>query len=91
MGEFVAWGLGLALGYTVRNLLTSWWRISACALAAVVLGTLITMASGEMASEPWLVLVDIGQVTIAAVLGAYALPYALRRLRDARRRRFAER
>jgi hypothetical protein len=91
MGELVAWGLGLALGYSARNLLTSRWRISAFALSIVVLGTLITITSGEMASEPWLVLVDIGQVAAAALIGAYALPFGLRRLRLARSRRFAQR
>jgi hypothetical protein len=37
--------------------------------------------SGEMASEPWLVIIDIGQVAVAALLGAFALPFGLSRLR----------
>jgi hypothetical protein len=78
MGELVAWGLGLGLGYTVRNMLTTRGRIALFVLAAVVLGALITVLSGEIWQEPWLVLVDIAQVLVAALLGAFALPYALR-------------
>jgi len=47
----------------------------------MVLGALITLMSGEMASEPWLVIIDIGQVAVAALLGAFALPFILSRLR----------
>jgi hypothetical protein len=82
MGELVAWGLGLALGYTSKDLLTSRWRILAFALSIMVLGALITLFSGETTSEPWLVIVDIGQVAVAALIGAFALPFALRRLRN---------
>ena len=81
MGELIAWGLGLGLGYTVRNLLISRWRFVPFGLAIVVLGALITYSSGEMASEPWLVLVDIAQVAAAALIGVYLLPIAIRRLR----------
>ena len=54
MGELVPWGLGIALGYTAKDLLSSRWRILAFALSIMVLGALITLFSGEMASEPWL-------------------------------------
>jgi hypothetical protein len=81
MGELVAWGLGVGLGYTVRNLLTTRWRILLFIIAILVLGALITLLSGEMESERWLIIVDIGQVAAAALIGAYALPLALRRLR----------
>ena len=56
-------------------------RILAFGLAIMVLGALITLISGEMGSEPWLVIIDIGQVAVAALLGAYALPFGLSRLR----------
>jgi hypothetical protein len=82
MGELVAWGLGIALGYTAKDLLSSRRRILPFALSIIVLGALITLFSGEMAGEPWLVIVDIGQVAVAALIGAFALPFALRRLRD---------
>jgi hypothetical protein len=78
MGELVAWGLGLGLGFTVRNMLTTRWRISLFAIAIVLLGALITLLSGELASEPWLVIVDIGQVAVAALIGVFALPYGVR-------------
>jgi len=78
-------GLGLGLGYTARNMLTVWWRIILFALAIVVIGTLITLTSGEMATEPWLVIVDIGQVAVASLVGAFAVPFALRWLRGTRR------
>ena len=81
MGELVAWALGLALGFLARDALTSWRRILAFGLAIMVLGALITLMSGEMASEPWLVIIDIGQVAVAALLGAFALPFGLSRLR----------
>ena len=81
MGELVAWGLGIALGFTAKDLLTSSSRILAFALSIIVLGALIT----EMASEPWLVIVDIGQVAVASLIGAFALPFALRRLRGTSR------
>ena len=81
MGEVVAWGLGLALGYTVRDMLSRTWRIALFVLAVVLIGTLITISSGELASEPWLVLVDVGQVTVAAMIGMFALPLVLKRLK----------
>jgi hypothetical protein len=81
MGEFIAWGLGLGLGYTVRNMLTAPLRVLLFVIAVIVLGGLITLASGEMSSEPWLVMVDIGQVAAAAAIGAFALPLGLRYLR----------
>ena len=83
MGELVAWGLGLALGYAVRDILTGWRRILVFGLAIVLIGTLITLSSGEMASEPWLVIVDILQVAAAALIGAFAVPFALRRFTGA--------
>jgi hypothetical protein len=85
MGELVAWGLGIALGYAAKDLLSSRWRILLFALSIIVLGALITLFSGEMAGESWLVIIDIGQVAVAALIGAYALPFALRRLQDASR------
>ena len=78
MGELVAWGLGLGLGYTIRNMLTTRWRILLFAIAIVLLGALITLLSGELASEPWLVIVDIGQVAVAALIGVFALPFGVR-------------
>jgi hypothetical protein len=81
MGELVAWGLGLGLGYTVRNSLTTRGRMLLFVMTVVLLGALITLLSGEIASEPWLVIVDIGQVALAALIGAVALPVALRWLR----------
>jgi hypothetical protein len=80
LGELVAWGLGLGLGYTVRNMLTSRSRILLFVIAILLLGGLITLLSGETESEPWLVIVDIGQVAVAALIGAFALPFTLRRL-----------
>jgi hypothetical protein len=81
MWELVACGLGVGLGYTVRNSLTTRWRVLSFGIAIVLLGTLISLLSGEMAGEPWLVIVDIGQVAVAALVGAFALPVGLRRLR----------
>jgi hypothetical protein len=78
MGEIVAWGLGLGLGWTARNALTSRWRVVLFAAAIVGLGCVITLLSGEFWAEPWLVAVDIGQVMIAALLGMFGLPVALR-------------
>jgi hypothetical protein len=83
MGELVAWVLGLGLGYTLRNMLTTRWRILLFVSAILMLGALVTLLSGEMESEPWLVIVDIGQVAVAALIGAYALPFAFRLLRHA--------
>jgi hypothetical protein len=85
MGELVAWGLGLGLGYTARNMLTGPSRVFLFAIAILVLGGLVTLVSGEMASEPWLVLVDVGQVAVAALIGAFALPFAVR-IRELARR-----
>jgi hypothetical protein len=88
MGEIVAWALGMALGFLARDTLTSSRRILAFGLAIMVLGALITLMSGEMASEPWLVIIDIGQVAVAALLGAFALPFILSRLRGIARSAF---
>ena len=85
MGEIVAWGLGLGLGYTLRHMLIGRWRILLFAIAILLLGALVTLLSGEMLSEPWLVAVDIAQVAVAALLGAFALPFALRRFRSVAR------
>jgi hypothetical protein len=82
MGELVAWGLGVGLGYTVRNMLATRWRVLLFVISILLLGTLITVLSGEIESDPWLVIVDIGQVAVAALLGAYALPFVLRRFGD---------
>jgi len=81
MGELVAWGLGLAFGYTVRNMLTSWWRDLVAVIAVLTLGATITLLGGEMTNEPWLVIIDIGQVGVAALIGCYVLPHVLRWLR----------
>jgi hypothetical protein len=75
MGELVAWGLGLGLGYLLRARIRSWAGIGLFVGAAVAIGTLVTAASGE--SEPWLILLDIGQVLVAGLLGAFAVPYLL--------------
>jgi hypothetical protein len=79
MGELVAWGLGLGLGYAASSMLTGRWRILVFALAVLLVGALITLLSGEMFDEPWLVLVDIGQVAVAALIGAFAVPFLLQR------------
>src|SRR5258708_7436223 len=62
MGELVAWGLGLGLGYVARSSLTTRGRILIFLLTVLLLGGLITLLSGELFDEPWLALVDIGQV-----------------------------
>jgi hypothetical protein len=85
MGELAAWGIGLALGYATRPLLTAPWRVLLFVIAIFFLGGLVTLASGEMATEPWLVLLDVGQVAVAALVGAFALPFAAS-LRDRARR-----
>jgi hypothetical protein len=85
MGELVAWGLGLGLGYVARNSLTTHGRIFIFLLTVLLLGGLITLLSGELVDEPWLVLVDIGQVAAAALSGIFALPFGVRWLQ-----RFAE-
>jgi hypothetical protein len=81
MGELVAWGLGLSLGYVARSSVATRWRILIFAFAVLLLGVLITLLSGEMFDEPWLVLVDVGQVAAAALIGAFVLPFGLRWLR----------
>jgi hypothetical protein len=81
MGELVAWGLGLGLGYAARGTLTNRWRIFSFVFALLLLGMLVTLLSGEIFDEPWLVIVDIGQVAVAALIGAFAVPFGLRRLR----------
>jgi len=85
MGELVAWGLGLGLGYSVRTMLIGWKRIAQFAIAIILLGGLITLFSGEMASEPWLVFVDIAEVGAAALIGAYGVPYVRGRRLQVRR------
>ena len=77
MGELVAWGLGLGLGYLLRARIRSWAGIGLFVGAAVAIGTLVTTASGELQTEPWLILLDIGQVLVAGLLGAFAVPYLL--------------
>ena len=69
MGELVAWGLGLGLGYVARNSLGGRWRILIFASAILLLGVLITLLGGEIFYEPWLILVDVGQVAAAALIG----------------------
>jgi len=85
MGEIVAWGLGLCLGYVARASLTTRWRVLVFVAVILLLGALITLLSGEMFSEPWLVLVDIGQVAVAALIGMFVLPIAIRWLQRAGR------
>src|ERR1051326_2511997 len=68
MGELAAWLLGAG-------------RTMSFALAIVLWGALVTLLSGEMFDEPWLVIVDIGQVAIAAACGAFVLYPVARRLR----------
>jgi hypothetical protein len=80
MGEIVAWGLGLGLGYVARSSLTSRWRILIFAVVVLLLGSFITLLSGELFDEPWLVLVDIGQVAAAALIGIFVLPIGIRLL-----------
>jgi len=83
MGEIVAWGLGLGLGYVASGSLTNRWRVLIFIVAVLLLGILITLFSGEMFSEPWLVLVDIGQVAVAALIGMFGLPAGIRWLQRA--------
>jgi hypothetical protein len=85
MGEFIAWGLGLGFGYMVGNSLSTPRPILLFALVILLLGTLVTLASGEIWQEPWLVIVDVGQVAIAALIGAFGLPSALRWMRNGAR------
>jgi hypothetical protein len=80
VGELVAWGLGLAFGYVASSALTTHWRILIFAFSVLLLGALITLLSGEMFDDPWLVFVDIGQVAIAALIGVFAVPFGLRLL-----------
>jgi hypothetical protein len=83
MGEIVAWGLGLGLGYVARGSLTNRWRVVIFAAVVLLLGALITLLSGEMYGEPWLVLVDVGQVAVAALIGMFVLPAGIRLLQRA--------
>lgn len=78
MGELAAWIIGFGLGFTTRDLPTGSLRMGGVAIAICLLGAAVTLASGEMADEPWLVLIDVAQVAIAAGLGRYALPLAAR-------------
>lgn len=80
MGELVAWGLGLCLGYAVRNSLTTFRRIVFFVVAILLIGALITLSSGEIFQEPWLVLLDVAQVAAAALIGLFAIPFCLRQL-----------
>jgi hypothetical protein len=63
-------------------MLTTRLRITLFVLAIVLLGASITLLSGEMMSEPWLVVVDIAQVAVAASSGVWALPIGIRWLRS---------
>jgi|ERR1051326_3945284 hypothetical protein len=81
MGELAAWLLGAGLGFTAKRASGGAWRTMSFALAIVLLGALVTLLSGEMFDEPWLVIVDIGQVAIAAACGAFVLYPVARRLR----------
>ena len=81
MGELVAWGLGLGLGYAVRNSLTTFRRISFFVLAILLIATLITLSSGEIFQEPWLVLLDVAQVAAAALIGLFGIQLCLNQLR----------
>ncbi|MGH6926503.1 MAG: hypothetical protein ACRED5_22470 [Propylenella sp.] len=74
MGELAAWLLGLALGFTARQMPPSRGLWIGVAVAAVVIGSLVTLVAGELWSEPWLILFDFGQVAVATVIGAYVLP-----------------
>lgn len=80
MGELAAWRSGLGLGYAASNALTTRGRILLFILAGLVIGALVTLSSGEIFDEPWLVLVDIAQVAVAALIGLFALPFGLRQL-----------
>ena len=81
MGEIVAWGLGLALGLSMRQTITTPRGLTITLISVLLVGGLITLAAGEVWVEPWLILFDIGQVAVATVLGAFVLPAALARLR----------
>jgi hypothetical protein len=81
MGELVAWVLGAGLGFTARTISGGLRHTLFFALSVVGLGTLVTLLSGEMYDEPWLVILDIGQVAIAAVCGRFVLYPIVRRWR----------
>jgi hypothetical protein len=81
MGELVAWVLGLGLGYTMRRAIKTPLGLCLTVASVIVVGSLVTLAAGELWSEPWLILVDVGQVAVASVLGAFVLPGVLARLR----------
>jgi hypothetical protein len=80
MGELVAWLLGLALGFTARQMPPSRGLFVGVAAAAIVIGGLVTLVAGELWSEPWLILFDIAQVAVATVIGAFVLPRLLAKL-----------
>ena len=85
MDELVAWALGLVLGIVFARPLESALRAVAFAGVAVALGLGVTVLSGEWAESPLLALVDIGQVLLAASIGAFARPFLLRHLAPSRR------
>jgi hypothetical protein len=81
MGELVAWALGLGLGFTMRRTIKTPRGFGLTALAVIIVGGLVTLVAGEVWDDLWLILVDVGQVSLATVLGAFVLPGVLSRLR----------
>lgn len=77
MGELAAWIIGLGLGFTTRDLRAG--RLWIWSLVPIfLLGGAVTLASGELLDQPWLALIDMAQVAIAACIARYALPFAVR-------------
>jgi hypothetical protein len=72
MGEVVAWALGLVLGLVYPRPLRSFVRAIPFVILTAALGTGITVLAGEWAQEPDFALVDVGQVALAAAIGAFA-------------------
>lgn len=71
MEELVPVGLGLLLGALLGALRPSW-RLPVATLLAVVLGTAVTIATGEAEISWAYVLIDIPLVAVGAVLGLLA-------------------
>jgi hypothetical protein len=72
MSEVIVWGTGLLIGLLFDAPLSSVGRTIFFFFLTAVGGSALTVISGEFATEPALVLVDIGQAAIAALLGCFA-------------------
>jgi len=80
MGEIASWALGVLLGAFYPRPFRS--RVSAVCFIGVMfsLGSGVTLASGEWAESPALILVDVGQIGLAALIAAFFRPYLVARL-----------